>query len=408
MSIIKAVAGQTIWQVLGKAVSSISSIIILSLVTRTYGESGTGLYTLVLTYLSFFFLAVDFGLNGYILPKLTLNWDYANKLFNFRFYWSLFLINIANFLTLVLPFSSNEFKLAVFLGSFSILFFGLVNSANLIFQNKLKYKLSIVASSAGALAALSLVYFFSSNRYPPSLLIFTTTLNFLVSAFLALYLVKKDFKFFLELPELKSYLEILKKAWPISLTLIVNTVYFRVDSFILAAVWDFVAVGVYNLSYSMFQTVLVIPTFIMNAYYPLMLISLRENKLIFFKELKLVLGLLGILGILGGVLTYLFSPVAIKIIAGDGFFGGTEALRILSLGLPAFFVSALLMWVFVALGKYKQLLIIYSIGLAVNLLLNLLFIPAYSFYGASFVTVFCEYLILALLAANLKRHDFDS
>ena len=52
---------QTFFQILGKVVSVVSTFIILGILTRNYGQDGTGLFTLVLTYISMFMLAGDFG-----------------------------------------------------------------------------------------------------------------------------------------------------------------------------------------------------------------------------------------------------------------------------------------------------------------------------------------------------------
>jgi O-antigen/teichoic acid export membrane protein len=61
------------------------------------------------------------------------------------------------------------------------------------------------------------------------------------------------------------------------------------------------------------------------------------------------------------------------------------------------------MWALISLKKYKAVLIIYSAGLFLNLILNLVFIPKFSFMAAALVTVTCEYLILLLLVIILFK-----
>lgn len=60
---------QTFWQILGKIVTSFSTFIILGLVARNYGKEGTGIFTLVLTYLSIFYILADFGFNAHVLRE---------------------------------------------------------------------------------------------------------------------------------------------------------------------------------------------------------------------------------------------------------------------------------------------------------------------------------------------------
>lgn len=40
------VSEQTLWQLLGKATTSISTLILIGVITRAYGQEGTGIYTL--------------------------------------------------------------------------------------------------------------------------------------------------------------------------------------------------------------------------------------------------------------------------------------------------------------------------------------------------------------------------
>jgi O-antigen/teichoic acid export membrane protein len=141
----------------------------------------------------------------------------------------------------------------------------------------------------------------------------------------------------------------------------------------------------------------------MNSYYPLMLRQLAGSKSSFFSQIKT--GSLVLLGIslLGTTVTIFLAPFLIKILSGD--VSSTLTLQILSLGFPAFFVSALLMWGLISLKRYKVVLLIYSSGLLLNFFLNLIFIPKYSYFAASVVTVFCEYLILLSLIIILYREE---
>src|SRR5581483_6053732 len=103
MDSLKKVSQQTLWQLIGKAITSISTIFILAAVTRHYGEEGTGIFTLALTYLAFFYLAEDFGFNAYVLPELLgedteIEW---RKLLGLRIVWAIFLVTLS---IIILPF----------------------------------------------------------------------------------------------------------------------------------------------------------------------------------------------------------------------------------------------------------------------------------------------------------------
>lgn len=387
---IKKISKQTFFQILGKVVTSLSTFIILGLVARNYGEEGTGVFTLALTYLAIFYLLADFGFNAHELKTGTSRW---HKLLGTRILWSGILTILAIILLPFWPFASPVFTQAVLIGSLTILASAIYTTGNLIFQGLLKYEQSLIAIAVGTLVGLGVFMFIIRLHLPIPFLFFEHLTSWTVLVIIILILVRKITKSIMPIFDGQYILKLFKDCWPLAGTLFLNVVYFRADSFLLAIFRNSSEVGIYNIAYSVFQTALVLPTFIMNSYYPMLLKS--------FQDVRLVgLGLLILAGA-GTLLTFYLSPTVIAILTGGGFSGSVESLRILSLGFPAFFVSSLLMWILVAKNKYKTMLTIYLIGLLINLALNWLFIPDYSFYAASWITVLSEYLILVLQIASL-------
>ncbi len=391
MNILGKIFKQTFWQVLGKIITSLSSFIIIGAVARNYKEAGTGIFTLVLTYLTMFFLMNDFGFNAHMLRKSQIEWQ---KLLGVRLVWSAALIAIAIALLPFLPFASLGFRQAVVYGVFAILGSGIFITCNLIFQQRLRYDLSVLSSSIGTLIYLLLILNLTGNHASLSSLTFSLTAGWVFMGLFSLAFVYPYVKNILPVFDLRFAKKLVKDSWPIAATLVLNVVYFRADSFMVAFFKGSGDVGIYNVAYSVFQSVLVLPTFIMNAYYPLMLKSLNGIRLV-------GLSLLGIASI-GTLLTLFIAPFLINIITGGGFLGASKSLQILSLGLPAYFLSSLLMWYLISKGKYKSLLLLYTSGLVLNLILNFIYIPQYSFFAASWITVVSEYVILLLQAIVLR------
>lgn len=396
---------QTAWQVLGKIVTAFSTFIILGLIARNYGEVGTGIFTLALTYLAIFYLLADFGFNAHVLRNLkskisTLRlysgqdvkseWQ---KLLGTRLLWSGFLVMLAVGLLPFWSFSNIEFSKAVYFGSFAIISSSVYTTCNLIFQSRLKYNLSVLASSFGTAVSLLIFVFLATLKYPISFLLFAHLIGWIIIAVTALILMRRFLRNISPILNLQYTVDLFKQSWPIAATLSLNVLYFRVDSFMVAHFKSVSDAGIYNIAYSVFQSALVLPAFIMNSYYPLMLNSLGGIRYI-------GLGLLG-LSLFGSGVTLIFAPIIIKILTGNGFTGSIQVLQILSLGFPAYFLSSLLMWFLITKGKYKSMLLLYTLGTLFNIILNLIFIPKYSFFAASWITVISEYLILVMQAVVL-------
>lgn len=399
---------QTAWQIFGKVITVISTFIILGFLARNYGEEGTGIFTLALTYLAIFYLLADFGFNAHVLKNLKslasssasrsgqisnvkIEWQ---RLLGTRLMWSGFLVAVAVGLLPILPFTTPDFTKAVIFGSLAILASGVFVTCNLIFQSKLRYDLSVFSSSIGTIFGLGLFVYLTYLKLSVPNLVFAHLSSWMMIALTALAFVYTQIKVAMPIYDKQYAINLFKSSWPIAATLALNVVYFRADSFMISYFRSNAEVGIYNMAYSVFQTALVLPAFIMNAYYPMMLKS--------FKGIKFLGVGLFFLSVLGTIITLFTSPLLIGILTGGGFEGSSQALQILSLGFPAYFLSALFMWIYITRGMYKKLLIIYMFGLLINLVLNLIFIPQYSFYAASTITVISEYLILLLLTVSLR------
>lgn len=396
MDRIKIISQQTAWQVLGKIVTSFSTFIILGLVARNYGKEGTGVFTLVLAYLGIFYMLGDFGFNAHVLKRVKGKGESVKEwrqLLGTRIIWSAVLVTVAVGTLSFWPFSTSLFSLAVSLGSLAIVASSIFTTCNLIFQSKLRYDLSVFSSSLGTLISLVFFGFLIVVKLPVPFLLLAHLTGWFVIAICALILIRKLILSVVPIFDKQYTINLFKQSWPIAATLSLNVLYFRADSFLIAYFKNISDVGVYNVAYGVFQSVLVLPTFIMNAYYPMMLKSFEKVKLIGF-------GLLA-LSLIGMVFTLFFSPTIINLLTGGGFSGSDESLQILSFGFPAYFLSSLFMWILIAKNKYKTTFLLYTSGTILNVILNLLLIPKYSYIAASWTTVISEYFILFLQAMVL-------
>jgi len=401
------ISQQTFWQALVKVITSIGGFIILAVVSRTYGETGTGDFTLALTYLAFFYIFSDFGFNALLLGRLQ-GKNYSalwRKLLGVRILWSLLLMILALFFVGLLPVSSftPQFRMAVILGVTTIFFYSLNSTANGIFQAKLKYEFGAIPVLLSAPLGVISIILLAAYRAPVQLMILGYVLSWFIYGSSTFLLVSKFTKHITPIFDIQFSKKLFIGAWPLAATLVLNTLYFRVDAFILSFYHSSASVGVYNTAYQVFQAVLVLPTFIMNSFYPMMLQTLKLNLARFGHQIRLaVLGLVVCsMGIL--ILIYLLSPLMIKLITGSGFVGSIDSLRILSFGFPAYFLSALALWIMVAKKMYKEMVTVYAVGLIFNIFANLSFIPQYSYLAAAWITGISEYLILTLQAVILIR-----
>lgn len=399
MDLRRKIGYNTLCQLFGKFVSALSTFLILALVARRFGEAGTGEFTLIFSYTALFYLISDFGLNAVAVKKMVADKKksafYFQNLLGLRIVFGLFLIAFAVLFSRFLPYSKT-FKLGIILTSLTILTQSIFTTSNALFQSRLRYDLSVLASSLGSLTTVFLVFLFTQKElslvnlllaYPIGGIAMAAGSLFLVYS--SLFLVRPAFDF-------KFWRILFLTTLPLSLTLVVDLLHFKIDTFILAYFRPITEVGTYNLSYKVFENILVFPVFFVNSIYPFLIENHTRGVQKLRTMVKKSLLFLLFVAFLISLFSFLFSPFIIRLLAGGGFSDSVLTLRILSFSLPAFFVTALLMWVLITLGKQWLLFKIYFLAMVLDLVLNLIFIPKYGFLAAAVTTGATEALVLIL------------
>jgi O-antigen/teichoic acid export membrane protein len=386
----------TFAQFLGRISSSATTFIITILLAQSLGSEGYGDFSKILTYTSFFYLLADFGMNAAFLQLKE-----EDKRFTFSHLLGLRLSTA--FALVVLSISILSFfpqgsiqgytplvRLGIILYSLSIIFHSLITSLNALFQEKLRYELAAIAVIGGSLFRLIITALFGTGSVPGA--IFCFFLGTVATFLFAMPLAKRLEQNLTPVFSLRYCAKILKRAFPLGLTLAFNLIYFRVDSVILTLSQSTQDVGIYNLAYSFFEVALVIPVFFMNALYPLLLQRKGESLEKFFSLAKKAAIVLGLLSGIATACVWVGAPI-LSLVKAE-FSPGIGALRILGLSLPFFYLTSVTMWMLVALKKSKELIAIYGISMIINIAANIVFVPKIGFIAAAWITFFGEGIVL--------------
>ena len=398
-------------QIVAKGISASTTLIITLIIGRTLGPAGFGDFTKIFVFVGYFYTIVDFGLNSIYVKKSQKNENSSlfNILIGLRILLALSLVAIAILISFFLPYNSLDgtgfsplVKTGIIIASITIVTHALFTTANGYFQKKLKYDLSAIATTLGSIVIFTIIVIFSfisQSLYPFVAAYVIGGLTYVATSF---YLISSKFKQNIT-PQFNKNesLIFLKTSFPIGVALILNLIYFRIDVLILSSVRSSAEVGIYGLGYQFFQAGLAIPIFFSNSLFPLLSKLYLENIGEFRKQIKKWSFYLILFSIALMVLMFLVSYL-IPILYDSRFLDSGLALRILSIGLPLFFLSALLWHMLIIYGKQKLLIYIYAIGAVLNIALNIVFIPIYGYIAASIITVVSEAIILLLSFASVK------
>lgn len=407
-------------QIAGKLISAGATLVGSVLIARRFGVIAYGDFTKVITFIAPFYLIADFGMNAIYLQKQSTETgtkidtrDHWSTLVLLRIAGSLILLFIALGLLSFLPHGNNQgytslVRLGIILFAPTIIFQSLLTTANALFQKHLRYDLSAIAISIGAIIATLLLWVVTiavSDTLGMVASVGVLGIGSLITM-MAAYVLSRPFVTRVAFQSFsKRLLPFFVDAIPLGLTLVCNLVYFRIDSFILTLTRSTLEVGVYGFAYKIFEFPLAIPTFFMNAVYPLVLQTIQKNngkisgfppplvtksgKLLFISSLVVVL------------FFWFFSPLVSWI--RPEFQASVTPLRVLSLGLPFFFLTSVTMWTLVAYKKQASLLGIYGLSMLGNIIANIIFIPTYGYMAAAWITVCSELFVLGLSLFMMKR-----
>jgi O-antigen/teichoic acid export membrane protein len=396
----KLIAKNTFYQTLARAATAFIGFLITIIIARKFGVLGFGDFTKITSYVALFYLVLDFGLNAFFLQYEKANFK---NLFYFRIFISLIVFAILNLIALVLPYSANansgfseSVRIGIFIFSFSVFAQSIIISASAVFQKTVNYFSYAVGVIVGSVANLILVLTFAFLNFSIFLILFAFVSSSFLSALLLIKLTKEKL---LPLSLDKQFAkEIFIKSLPIGLMLIFNLVYFRADMFLLSLFSSTKAVGIYGLSYKFFDFLIALPLFLSNAIYPF-LIKVKNEKEKFFKLTNnyFVIFLLASIVI---IIPFWFASPLFALIKSD-FSGSIVPFRILLLSLPFFFTTSFLQWVLITLEKQKYLMYVYFFSTILNIALNIIFIPQFSFIACATITLVSEGIVFIFLVGKV-------
>ncbi len=399
---LRKISINTLMQFIVRLVGSISTLLTTLLITYFLGLDAVGSFTKVIAFVSIFYLLIDFGLNSIVIKHFykTVEEQLGN-LIVLRLLITAILLPVILVFSFLLPhneiagtgFSDVE-KGAILIYSLTLIALAINNTLQAFLQRKLNYSLLVLPSLASNAILIAVVLYavFVGNFY---LLVSAYIFSGTLMAILSYFQIKSKFKTKLKLSKFSSFSKlILLSSWPLGVMLFINLLYSRADIFILTFLKSSSDVGTYGISYRFFEIALALPAFLANSTYPLLLRA-SENKKeylsLFLKYLKLYI----LLSIATMLLVLIFSPL-IKTL-GIQFIHSILPLQILAISLPFFFGTSLLQWHFLIKGKLTFLLPLYAFAFLVSILLNIKFIPDFSYIASASITVFSEALVFILM-----------
>jgi O-antigen/teichoic acid export membrane protein len=150
-------------------------------------------------------------------------------------------------------------------------------------------------------------------------------------------------------------------------------------------------VGIYSLSYKLFENIIMLWSLYMASVYPLMAGYIHKNDQ---KDLLLLLKTSVIILVVFTLLTlsigFIIAPLVIDVLGGRGFVDSILPFRILLFALPLVFLNNIFYFLLLSFSRVKLILLVLLISLGFNCIVNLFAIPRFSYLGTSLSTAITE------------------
>lgn len=409
MVVARKIAYNVLVSSISKVLSTILALISIAFITRYLGTEGFGNYATVLAFLSFFAAVADLGLYSISTREISKEGADEKKImgnvFALRMVSSLIILILAPLVVSFFPYPQ-EVKAGIIVVAFSFIFSSGYQVLNGIFQKNLAMDKVAVAELTGKIFQVAFIVFAIKMDWGFPWIIASLLFNMVIS-FLIVYLwAKKYLRFSLQF-DFKYWKSFLKESAPIGIAAVITFAYFKMDTILLSVMKSSSDVGIYNAANKVLENITFFPAMIVGLIFPLMSRTVFNDKKRFLeianKTFKVFVIL--VVPLIVGIL--FLADGIIMLIGGGEFAEAAIVLRVLVFSLAMIFFGNFFNSILVAGNLQKKLMLVLGIAAAVNIILNLIFIPRLSYLGAACTSVVTEFLVVAMgLYLSVKKIDY--
>lgn len=406
MSITKQIAKNTAYLALGKALSTILGVLTIALLLRYLSPDDYGRYTTVLAFILLFGTFADFGLNltttqDISLPNTNIERT-LSSIFTLRVLINIALVLLLPIILLAFPYET-DVKNAILISSVLFFTYSLFQVLASYFQKTLQAGKVAFAELIGRiillLTTLLAIYFHFSFLE----IMLTIVASSLAQLWVLLRFTSREIHLGLVI-DMQVWKRIITKTWPIALSVIFTTIYFKGDAVILSLTRPYQDVGIYGAAYKILEVLITLPILFMGLVLPHLSSSFAQSDSKRFNNIIQktwdALCLIAIPIVLG---TLILGQQIMDLITGGGYADSVDVLRILIVAAGIIFLGSLFTHAIVAVNQQKSMIKYYALAAVLAVALYIIYIPTYSYYAAAVVTVLSEALIAIAAFMKVKQ-----
>jgi len=409
VSSVRRIARNTSFLTISQTISYAESFIYVILVARYLGPQGLGVLNFAIALTAIFSILATFGLTTLTTREVARDKSkaskYAANVIPIQLLFALISVVLIVVLVNALGYPQQTIYVVYILSigmiasTLSLFFLAIFQAFEQLEFQAIVQVITSVVPLCGAVIAIALhlnVFFFA----------FVSLLgSAVVLAYVYAICVRKFFVPRFE-ADLAFWRSTLKEAWPMAAWSIGTIIYFRIDVVMISLIQGTTAVGLYSVAYTLSEASTVVPTVLLASLFPILSKMHQDSQHSFSDTCAQLIRYLLYLALPMAFFVTLWSKPIISLLYGAKFSPSVAALQILIWAAATMYITIVLGTALVATNRQKLGLNLTIASVAVNVSLNVLLIPKYSYFGASFATVVTEAFALASGLFFLGRYGY--
>lgn len=402
---VKTVFANMSWLMISQLITSVCAFIWTIIMARYLGPSEYGIFGTAVSFSVLFAFLADFGVSSYIVRSIATNFEeehkYLDNAISLKIFLSMLYIIVVLIGSLVLRWNNYIVAICfIFAIESAVKSFQGVIFASFQAHEQMKYQ--AIANTVLNVLTLIFIVIITFTNFGLTGIAFAYIIANVIGLLYAFFALRKNIikpNFSLN-PKL--YKLLLKGGIPFALTSLCYTIYYSIDIVMITQFSTTYASGLYNSAYKLINVLTLFYSIYTAVIFPVMskLFVNEKNllKLSFVKSVKY----LSLVTIPICVFTLIYGYDIIGIYGAEYIEAG-GVLKILIWTICFLFINGACSLILNASHQEFSVTKIYFIAAIFNIALNLILIPHYSVYGASFATVLSEILIFILEMYMIKK-----
>lgn len=375
-----------------KGLRIIVTLFIWALVVRYLGPEQFGLFSYALSFVFLFHIFSDLGLDTIAIRDLVRAEKQQKvilgSLFLMKLVGAISAVVLIAITTRVLPVALNTRALILVI-SIRLIFRAFYN-IDFYFQSRVLSKYTVYARVLSLITTTILCLIFIYLKKPVIYFAYVVVIEYFVESMglVVLYRRKKSISSWKA--DWLTIKKLFRDALPLIVTGIAISIYMRIDQIMIKQMLGVEWVGYYSAAIRVSEAAYFIPVAICGSLFPAIITSKHRSEELYYNRLQALFTLLSWIALSTSLCLSVFSVPLIHMLYGAEYS--------LSAGVLAIHTwAAIFVFLGLARGKWavnenlQFFVMIYAcLGAAINIILNFIFLPIFSIWGAAFATIIAQ------------------